>query len=104
MSLWSYDGPFPFLTLLLDAISLPIVGPGCRDVSTSLQLFNERQHGLVAQVKGGTDGCIRVKPRPLTRAGDDLHVAAQSMDVPSETVVLLGATDLKQELQGKAGR
>ena len=92
-------GVWSLLTLLLDAICLPVAGPGCRDISTSLQLLDQRQHSLVAEVEGSTSGCIGVKPSPLTRAGNYFHVASQSVDVTSETIVFLRATDLKQELQ-----
>lgn len=92
------------LTLFLEAISLPVGGPGCRDIGTRLELLDETQHGLVAKVQGYTTGLgLGVKPRPLTRAHDNFHVALEGVDVSSEPVVFLGATDLQQELKRGLG-
>lgn len=86
------------LTLLLEAVSLPIASPRCRDIGTCLELLDQREHGLVAQTQGHTGAGVRVKPHPLAGADDDLHVTLQSVDVPRETVALFGPTDLQEEL------
>ena len=91
------------LTLFPLTVHLPVAGPSGGHFSARLQLLYQPQHSLVAEAESHAPSSVRVKASSSASVRDYLHVAAEGMDITCEAVVILGATDLEEELR-KRGR